>query len=432
MRCFMKSHVKIAGMLLCASVLISGCSEGGVRRDESTEETTVTSATTTETANKPVAAPSDVQFEYSKADKNVRFFWTACDNAVKYEVSNGSVTTEFTKPECYLNDVEEGMGGSLFIRSVGADGVMSEWTQADYFIEVHLDAPAKVYMTPDGGRMYLYWDQVDGATGYEVNFYEADGSTTPLTITYPYRSFRSPIVDGTQKRFDIRSVKTVNNQNYYSDWQSFNYTDPTFKDLKDYNFYESCTLDFDRLKKWAKAKGYTFKSTVDGDYTFVEISFKDDVNSKFWAKIKRAVGDAFKAAIRGYEEGINLENAVEAFSESEKKWKTDFFDKLNAIAEKDAEKSGLFAGIKSFATPRTVNCYYRFSNTNTAPDGCEVALDKKNRKTYATDFAAQHKPDSNGIYTFVVEGSEQYYYMMINENDHYWCVDLVPQHFKEN
>ena len=426
----MKKQIRFAGLLLCASVLIAGCSAQNAGSDGGQDRDPEVTAETTEAEAPAPDAPANLKTVYQKDQKALKFTWSASEGASRYEVKNGTDTTIAITNETLVYNVEEGDKGTLFVRAVGPQGQVSEWSDIDYAVEVHLDAPDATYRATDGNRSYVYWSPVEGASAYEVVFYGDDKNTT-LNIPYPYSSFYSPLEEGQVRQFDIRSVKTIRNQNYYSDWQKFNYTDPKFKALTEYNFYESSTLDYNRLKEWARVKGYTFTSNKEGDNTIVEITFKDDVNSKLWARIKRAAKDMFNAAIEGYDDGLfDLGNSVEAFRESQKKWKTDFFEKLNEKAEEDAKQNAIIAGIKSVFTNVYVNCRYCFSNTNKAPEMCMVALVKNNRENYAKDFAAQHKPDSDGVYKFVVDGSLQNYYMMIDQNDNYWCVYLMPEHIK--
>jgi len=418
----------IAMAFVCAAALC-GCSEGervSVTRDTADVGSETRPAITESTASAP-EAPSNITVEYSKKDKAVKFSWPECDNAVKYEVNNGNVPKEFSKSEFYLNNVEEGMGGSYFIRSIAADGSTSEWVEAKYFIEVNLAAPDKVMQYVDGSRIYLYWNPVDGATSYEVNYYGDGNTASNLPISAPYTYFHDKVDSGVPKKFDIRSVKLVGTQQYYSDWATYTYTAPTFKALADYDYFESCTLSYEMLKKYATAQGHKLTTTKDGDYTNVVITMKDDANSGWKNRLKRAAAAAFRGAVEGYEQGID-DNMLDAAFECEEPWFKDYFDKLDEAATKDAKKNAIISGLRALVTDVNITCLYRYKNTATAPERCQIALVKKNRETFDKDFAAQHKPDANGIYTFQVEGSGQCYFVRIGQNTNYWIVDLIPQH----
>ena len=419
---------------LCIFSLAAFCSCSGAADKEkdtvietTAQETQGTAASVQTEKDITPAKPEGLSYKYSASSKQLQVKWNAADNAVKYQIKCGNIDETVTGTSCTINNVGEGAEGTIQVRSINSKGVPSDWSSVKFTIEVRVDAPSKlISQKVDGSYDFVFWNAVDGATSYEVKYYSS-GSNTPQTKKVTGTSFGFKINEGTQKEFEVRAVKSINGKDYTSDWKKLSFTFPTFKDLKEYSMYESCTLDYDRLVKYAKGNSdyVSMQNWKDSDgKTLVELQLKDPDNSGIVNGLVRAVKAYFTAAVNGYASGIkeNVWSTVRVSSGIK-----DYFMKLDEAATEDAEISGGIAAFKAAFMNTNIKIVYQYDDTNAAPEMCVITMLKSNRKDYADYYKSKYKLNENGFYHFYVPGSEQNYYQHVGEAGNAWMITLYAE-----
>ena len=149
-------------------------------------------------------APGNLKAEVDST--KVTLTWDRIDNATSYEVNaDGAIIDTGEETICVHTNLEPNTEHKYKARAVNGDG-KSQWSEEQTITTYLLDTPKNVQVNPESRKITLHWDEVTGATSYEVKINNGQLETvesptyiheglTPNTM-YSYR-IRAIAADGT-------------------------------------------------------------------------------------------------------------------------------------------------------------------------------------------------------------------------------------------
>ncbi len=276
-------------------------------------------------------------------------------------------------------------------------------TEAD----VNLEKPSGFYHQLDGKYYTVYWDEVPGATEYEIRYPSKDGTYKTARLDAPSASLKAfrenNILNG---NIYVKAIMKSGNKEYSSDEASTYFEIPEIN-LEDYNDNASILLDRDSLIKWGELQGYKYKEIKDGDITIIDLYCEDSLNSGFWNNLGRGAHAALGGLIQGFTD--------EAYDTA----KTDLSSAQNilfAILEHagvesylkdkvgDFAKSGLISaleyGLQAIFMDTDLHNVYYYKDTDAGAICSEQLFLVKNREAYAYDNYGGYETAADGSYHF--------------------------------
>lgn len=425
--------IKSTALLILSALVLSGCSTGRnerVHKAERISKTVLIDKAQETTASSRPGVPEDVKYDYNEVTKAVRFYWKPAANAVSYQIKyqNQPIFTVY-KTECYVTNVEEGDTVSIKICSVSSDNHFSDWLNCSCTARITVAAPESAIYQVDGDYVFFRWKEVENAAGYEVK-YNIDGSTEEktLTVNAPTNFINIKLIDGAKVICSIKAFKVVNGNTIYSETGSFTFEIPKLVSMSEYNYMTACTLGVNRMKEFVKAQGGSLQTSNQKDGRFlVTVRLKDAAQHTFKASAKRFLKDIGEAFVDSYTEGLK-DNAIDTIPESESI--KDYIHKLDEAATKTAKMGVIKRIFNRTKVDTDIHCVYQYRYTDLSPEVAKVLILKTNNKGFAKEFEdnfAKSK-QANGYYKLMVKGSQQPFYMRIEENSNYWIMTLYPIH----
>lgn len=445
----MKKKLLVVGAI-ALTMMLSGCGDSdssgsdvfGNKTDNGGSNTYVTEARTEKPTEAAVelTAPSNVKWKYDYDSGSLVVNWNAVSGATKYEIDYGQKQNGFVdKNSCVVTGVSEGESGTVKVRAVcesGNHADYSDWSSVSYKVEVNLSAPDNFTYALDGKIYVIKWNDVKGASKYEIEYTKADGTKETMTVENAFVNDTSANW-GNSRSIKVRAVKNVNGKDYYSSWNTATYTYPT-RDLNDYSYRSATLLDKDGVVEWAKLKGYKSKVVTDGDVTVVDVHYKDDINGGFWSKLGRAAGAAFGAWLTGYTEGV-YDTVTSDFSSVQSTLNTlftneglgDYINKVDDSATGSANISALAYGVQTLFEDTDIHYTYYFNDVRKGAICCQATLLMNGRDNYEKDNYSKFEKDKDGSYHLVFNPTGQNFISKVEtmtaEGYKYWSIITYPE-----
>lgn len=347
--------------------------------------------------------PQNVDATYD-GNGNAYVSWGAVENATQYEVYfDGKLVGTGKETKCKVNNVEEGKSHTIKVIATAFkkdEKFSSEVAECNLDIPIMLGKLDTIRNVPNGSRFYLDWDDIEGASFYEVKLSE-DGEIVSLTDSYVYIN---EMKDGQQLDVYIRPVRKIGNYIYNEDWSRFELSFPTYQyDKLPYEY--AIDLDLERLKYWAKSRGYEVDVTKSDGITFADVHFKDGNNSGLAKGLGRFLG----SLIEGY--------LTAAAGSAQQTYNSDFSDIDNMVSafvgaggienyveEKEKEiqtagKAGAVAyGLTSLLTDTDIHYVYRYCDTRESAVLCESYMLNMNNESYFENRYKNCEKGADGYY----------------------------------
>ena len=405
-----KMRIKAAFITGAIILSLTGCGDSDGSGTSSLKNTQQSIQKTTEAAEiENLKVPANLKWKYDYDSGVLSLNWDAVKGADKYEIMYGDSKTDFEKANsCVLTGVYEGDSGKVKVRAVREQSGQtdySEWAETSYDIEVNLRAPSSYYYDIDGKYYMIYWDEVPGATEYEISFTDSNGEVKQNRRPNPYVKLSNFRENGLIKgNISVRSIKKVGDREVISKWNNVPYDIPEIK-LDDYISDTSLLLDHDSLLKWADNKGYEYSETQDGDITIVDVYFKDKENSGLKDKLGRFGAAAWKAFVSGFIEG-GKDKVESDFDGRINTLKTLFtYEGLGDYAKDTLDESSLtgtisalYYGVQALLKDAKIHYIYYYKDKKAGAFCAERILLKKNRENYVEENYSSYKLNDKGAY----------------------------------
>ena len=347
--------------------------------------------------------PQNVDATYD-GNGNVYVSWDEVENATQYEVYfDGDLVWTGEETKYKVNNVEEGKTHTVKVIATAFkkdEKFSSEAAECNLDIPIMLGELNTIRTVPNGSRLYLYWDDIEGASFYEAKLSE-DGEIFSLTDS---NGIINDMQDGQQLDVYIRPVRRVGNYIYSRDWSKFELLFPTYQyDQLPYEY--AIDLDLERLKYWAKTNGYKVDVTEADGITFADVHFKDVNNAGFANGLGRFLG----SVLGGFLTGV-ADSAQETYN-------SDFSDIDSMVGafvgaggvekytdEKEEEfkiagKAGAVAyGLTSLLTDTDIHYVYRYCDTRESAVLCESYMLNMNNESYFENRYQNFEKGADGYY----------------------------------
>lgn len=357
-------------------------------------------------------SPLGLTASYNEPQGNLCLSWNKVENATSYEITDNGQSYTSLQPNYTISYPEEGMTHQIAVRAIAKDKnmnmVYSEYSNLSYNIPSMLQPVLKYYNSLHGSYIDIFWNQAEGATSYEFK----NGSTGQvLEVPDPYWRLYD-CTDGLEFNMYIRSKRQKGEHTYYSEWNyiPIKFATPDYQtDIYEY----ALDYDLERLKKWAKNKGYTIDISNSDGLVVADVHYKDTTQTALDSFI-RGLESAASGYIGGATDSINEAidhdfsdpfSAISALINSNgvKNYVTDLSD--------EADEAGITGAFSSFfgniITNKDIHYIYYYSDINDSADlGCMTMLND-NHTTFFKDRYKNFTPDSDGLYTFITSYSNQ-------------------------
>ncbi|MDD6202351.1 MAG: hypothetical protein PUB13_05340 [Lachnospiraceae bacterium] len=351
-----------------------------------------------------VANPENVIASYD-GNGNVFVEWSEVEKAQYYEIAAGDITYENDDNSFSFSDVEEGYSYEIVVRAVAekrGKKYYSDWTSCTIDVPIMLGNIGEVTSSIRGSYIFLDWDDVDGATSYEIRIYD-DGENFPLSSSFAQIT---DSLDGEQVEAYIRSVRNVGSYTYYSDWVLKEIEYPQY-DYANIFYEDAIDLDLERLKLFAKAKGLTVDIEEKEGIVFADLHCSDPNNSGLANGFARVVGSAIGGLLVGATDSASdtinddfaeIDSMVNAFVESGgvKEYAEDKKEEI-----KNAGTAGAIVyGLKALFMDTDIHYVYRYSDINSSATVCEMYMIYVGNENYLTNRYGSYEKAEDGLYHF--------------------------------
>lgn len=352
-------------------------------------------------------APENVTAAYD-GNGNVIVSWDRVENAAEYKVYfDGEFVGRAEDSKCVIADVEEGKSYNIEVVAVAYDKkerkISSEAGESSLEIPIMVGSMNSIQAIPRGSHFYLKWEDIAGATSYEIKLAE-DATAASFSDS---QAWINNVQDGQQFHLFIRPVRNVGSYTYYGEWGQYDITFPAYEYDK-IPFEDAIDLDLERLKLWAKTNGYQIKVTEQDGVTTANVSCKDENNAGAVNNAGRVLGSTLAGLLDGVTGSIG-----ETYNE-------DFTDANNLVGalmaaggvdEYVEEKtddatvagiaSGVVSGMKTLVSDADIHYIYRYSNTTDAAFLCEFTMLHSGNESYLQERYGSYETDADGFYHFV-------------------------------
>lgn len=352
-------------------------------------------------------APTNITSAYD-GNGNAIVSWDNVENASGYDIyMDGGYLDTIEDSNCEITNVEEGKTHSIEVMAIAfnkkEEKFTSEPAQSNLDIPVMLDNLKLINIKQDGSFLYLYWDKVKGATSYEMKISE-DGEAEQFDENARYIS---NMQDGQQLSIYIRTVRNVGTYIYYGDWGRYDISFPAYE-YSSLGFESAICLDIDRLKLWAKKRGYSVRIIEEDGVTFADVHYEDKNNSGFTKGLGRLVNSVIEGFLTGAVDSAgqtynsdfaDISSTIEAFSKSGgvKGYASEKKEEL-----KNAGTAGAFVyGLNSLLTDSDIHYVYRYVDTKKAATLCESYMFYSHNESYLQNRYKDLEKSSDGLYHYI-------------------------------
>ena len=413
-----KKAIKCFCGILVTGMLLAGCGSAA-QVNGSGENGNAQAGEVTVNNGLELNRPTGMQADYASDTEIFTMTWNSVEYADCYEVDygTGTIFTTGVDPIIQIQYLSEGETYVFKVRAKHEDGNhvdYSDWAEYTYEIPVYLATPANIRYDLDGTKFYVIWDAAEKAEQYEVEFTDGNGDVKTALMNGP-RGTMSNIVEGRQYDFRIRSVKTIGDHSYYSDWVESSYTVPQL-DYTDetFSYTRATMLDYNRLIKWAEGRGYNYKTETKEGLTIVDVSVEDNLNKGFWSK----AGDVVGAVIGGYIGGYGSEvydKVNNDFSSAESTFRTimenegmeDYLNSVDESADQSGKATALQYGLQALYADRRVHFIYYYKDTDCGAICSESIMLKNNRENYEQNNYGDFTKGEDGGYHLKLKSTGQ-------------------------
>ena len=139
----------------------------------------------------------------------VTLTWDAVANATSYEVNaDGTIIDTGEETICVHTNLEPNTEHKYKVRAVNGDG-KSQWSEEQTITTYLLETPKNVQVNPESRKITLHWDEVAGATRYEVKI-NAEQTVTVTESTYIHEG----LTPNTMYSYRIRAIAADGTSNW--------------------------------------------------------------------------------------------------------------------------------------------------------------------------------------------------------------------------
>ena len=139
----------------------------------------------------------------------VTLTWDAVANATSYEVNaDGTIIDTGEETICVHTNLEPNTEHKYKVRAVNGDG-KSQWSEEQTITTYLLETPKNVQVNPESREITLHWDEVAGATSYEVKI-NAEQTVTTTEPTYIHEG----LTPNTMYSYRIRAIAIDGTSNW--------------------------------------------------------------------------------------------------------------------------------------------------------------------------------------------------------------------------
>lgn len=354
-----------------------------------------------------VETPKNVTAAYD-GNGNVTVSWDQVENVAEYEIYfDGELVDTKQDSECVIADVEEGRSYDIEVVAIAFNKkerkFSSEAAESSLEIPIMVGSMNSIQAIPKGSYFHLKWEDIAGATSYEIKLAEDDTATSISAG----QAWIHNVQDGEQFHLYIRPVRNVGKYTYYGEWGQYDITFPAYK-YDQISFEDAIDLDLDRLKLWAETNGYQIKVTEKDGATIANVSCKDENNAGIINNAGRVLGSTLAGLLDGvtgsigetynedFSDANNLVGALVAAGGVD-----EYVEEKKDDAAVAGLASGVVSGLKALNSDADIHYIYQYSNTADAAIFCESYMLNSGNESYLQDRYGSYETDANGFYHFV-------------------------------